>query len=159
MSLMLSNLFVHSDNSARFLMARLHMDSLMGKLNARAVLTALEHLPEGMDDTYDEAMKRIEQQDDSRKQLAKRVLSWITYAVRPLSVKELQHALAVVPNTTNIDPDDITDDETLTSVCAGLIVIDERRNVIGLVRKWPTFEYRTLECIFIIRRLHSTRVF
>ena len=116
-------------------MARLHMDSLMGKLNARAVRTALDNLPEGMDDTYDEAMERVKRQDDSCKELAKQVLSWITYVVRPLSVKELQHALAVVPNTTNIDPDGITDDETLTSVCQGLIVIDEKRNVIGLVRK------------------------
>jgi hypothetical protein len=111
------------------------MDSLVGKLNPRAVRTALENLPEGMDDTYDEAMERVERQDDSRKQLAKRVLSWITYAIRPLSVEELQHALAVMPDTTNLDPDDITDDEILTSVCAGLVVIDEERNVIGLVRK------------------------
>jgi len=111
------------------------MDSLVGKLNARAVRTALKNLPEGMDDTYDEAMERVERQDDDRKQLAKRVLSWITYVIRPLSVKELQHALAVVSDTTNIDPDDITDEETLTSVCAGLVVIDEKRDVIGLVRK------------------------
>ena len=123
------------DNSARFLLARLHMDSLVGKLNSRQVRAALENLPEGMDGTYDEAMERVERQDDSRKELAKRVLSWITYAVRPLSVKELQHALAVMPDTTKLDPDDITDDEILTSVCAGLVVIDEERNVIGLVRK------------------------
>ena len=124
--------------TTRFLLARLHMDSLVGKLNARQVRAALENLPEGMDGTYDEAMERVERQDDSRKELAKRVLSWITYAVRPLSVKELQHALAVMPNTTYLDPDDITDDEILTSICAGLVVIDEERNVIGLVRKWPT---------------------
>jgi len=111
------------------------MDSLMGKLNAREVRTALEQLPQETDDTYDEAMERIERQDDDCKQLAKRVLSWIIYVVRPLSVKELQYALAVVPNTTNIDPDDIIDDEILTSVCSGLVVIDEEQNVIGLVRK------------------------
>jgi hypothetical protein len=133
-------LSVYSDNTARFLLARLHMDSLVGKLNARQVRTALENLPEGMDNTYDEAMERVERQDDSRTELAKRVLSWITYAVRPLSVKELQHALAVVPDTTNLDPDDITDEEILTSVCAGLVVIDGERNVIGLVRKYPALE-------------------
>jgi len=88
------------DNPARFLLARLHMDSLVGKLNARQVRGALENLPEGMDGTNDEAMERVERQDDSRKQLARRVLSWITYAIRPLSVKELQHALAVMPDTT-----------------------------------------------------------
>jgi len=133
-------LFVYSDNTARFLLARLHMDSLVGKLNVRQVRTALENLPEGMDNTYDEAMERVERQDDSRKELAKQVLSWITYAVRPLSVKELQHALAVVPDTTNLDHEDITDEEILTSVCAGLVVIDGGRKVIGLVRKYPVLE-------------------
>jgi len=116
------------------------MDSLVGKLNARQVRTTLENLPEGMDNTYDEAMERVERQDDSRKELAKQVLSWITYAVRPLSVEELQHALAVVPDTTNLDPENITDEEILTSVCAGLVVIDGERNVIGLVRKYPALE-------------------
>ena len=111
------------------------MDSLVEKLNPLQVRAALKNLPEGMNGTYDEAMERVERQDDSRKQLAKRVLSWITYAVRPLSVEELQHALAVMPDTTELDPDGITDDETLTSICAGLVVIDEKRNVIGLVRK------------------------
>jgi hypothetical protein len=111
------------------------MDSLMGKFNAREVRTALEQLPQEMDNTYDEAMERIERQDDNREQLAKRVLSWIIYVVRPLSVKELQHALAVVPDSTNIDPEDIIDDEILTSVCSGLVIIDEERNVIGLVHK------------------------
>src|ERR1700722_14181975 len=137
-------LFVYSDNTARFLLARLHMDTLVGKLNARQVRTALENLPEGMDNTYDEAMERVERQDDSRKELAKQVLSWITYAVRPLFVDELQHALAVMPDTTKLDPDDITDDEILTSICAGLVVIDEERNVIGLVRKQPNVECRNM---------------
>ena len=111
------------------------MDSLVGKPNARQVRAALENLPEGMDGTYDEAMERVERQDDSCKELAKQVLFWITYAVRPLSVKELQHALAVIPDTTKLDPEDITRDEMLISICAGLVVIDEKRNVIGLVRK------------------------
>ena len=128
-------LSVRSDNSARFLLAQLHMDSLVGKLSPAEVRNALENLPEGMDDTYDEAMVRIERQEDNRKRLAKRVLSWITYVVRPLSVEELQHALAVKPNTTKINPEAIIDEEILTSVCAGLVVIDAERNVLGLVRK------------------------
>jgi len=127
--------FVHSDGSTRFLLARLHMDSLVGKLSTAEVLSALEILPEGMDDTYDEAMERIGRQVDNDKELAKRVLSWLTYLVRPLSLRELQHALAVVPNTTNINPNAIIDEEILTSVCAGLVVVDQERNVIRLVRK------------------------
>jgi len=44
------------------------MDSLVEKLSAREVRAALDNLPEGMDGTYDEAMERVERQDDSRKQ-------------------------------------------------------------------------------------------
>src|SRR5271170_3336327 len=135
------------------------MDSLMAKFSAREVRAALENLPEGMDGTYDEAMERVERQDDRRTQLARRVLSWITYAVRPLSVKELQHALAVMPDTTKLDHEDIIDDEILTSICAGLVVIDEERNVIGLVRKQPTVECRNTVKFYTLHRLHSTRVF
>jgi hypothetical protein len=124
-----------SDDSARFLLARLHVDLLVGKFSPAEVRTTLEHLPTGMDDTYDEAMERIERHEDGRKQLAKRVLSWISYACQPLSVQVLQHALAVVPNTASLDPEAIIDDEILTSVRDGLVVIDEERNVIGLVRK------------------------
>jgi hypothetical protein len=59
---------VHYDNSERFLLVRLHMDSLVEKLNARQVCAALEILPGGMDGTYDKAMERVERQDDSSKQ-------------------------------------------------------------------------------------------
>ena len=135
------------------------MDSLVAKFSAREVRAALENLPEGMDGTYDEAMERVERQDDGRKQLARRVLSWIIYAVRPLSVKELQHALAVMPDTTKLDPEDIIDYEILTSICAGLVVIDEERNVVGLVRKQPTIECRNTVNFYSLHRLHSTRVF
>jgi hypothetical protein len=114
-----------SDSSARFLLARLHMDSLVAKHNLTAVRKALEILPKEMDDTYDEAMERIERQNEDDKELAKQVFSWITYAHRPLSVKELQYGLAVMPEMTDMDPDAIIDEEILTSVCAGLVVIDE----------------------------------
>lgn len=39
-------------------------------------------------------MERIKKDPDGEK-LANRVLSWITYAKRPLNTAELQHALAI----------------------------------------------------------------
>jgi len=107
----------------------------MTKHNLAAVRKALEVLPKEMDDTYDEAMERIEQQNKDDKELAKQVFSWITHAWRPLSVKELQHALAVIPGMTCMDPDALIDEEILTSVCAGLVVIDEESSTVHLVRK------------------------
>ena len=119
----------------RFLLAKLHMDSLAGHSNRGAVRNALETLPAEVDATYDVAMERIGRQGEYDKKLAERVLSWITFAYRPLSLKELQTALAISASTTIINSDDFEDELILTSVCAGLVVIDETSNIIRLVRK------------------------
>jgi hypothetical protein len=110
------------------------MDVLIQKHNVTGVREVLEILPKNVDETYDEAMERIAQQNEPDKALAKRVLSWVTHACRPLTVCELQHALAVVDSTTALDPENITDEEILTSVSAGLVAIDEERTI-RLVRK------------------------
>ena len=110
------------------------MDSLVEKLSAAQVRKTLETLPTGVDDTYNEAMVRIEQQDEERKQLSNCVFSWIVHAFRPLSVRELQHALAVEFGTSEIDPEALIDEDILTSVCAGLVVIDKTQHVVRLVR-------------------------
>ncbi|KAI9878016.1 MAG: hypothetical protein M1830_002174, partial [Pleopsidium flavum] len=117
----------------RFLLARLHMDSLVHKTNRREVRRALENLPKGVDAAYEEAMERIEAQIEDDKKLAQKVLSWISYAFRPLFLSELQHALAVEPGMTHMDSDAIEDEEILTSVCAGLVVVDEESSIIRLV--------------------------
>ena len=111
------------------------MDALADLSNLRAIRNALETLPTGMNSTYNEAMKRIARQGEHDKQLAERVLSWITYACRPLTVRELQHAMAVRPNTTYLDTEAIEDELILTSVCAGLVVVDKKGSTIRLVRK------------------------
>jgi hypothetical protein len=110
------------------------MDALIQKHNITEVRKALKNLPKDVDETYDEAMERIEQQNEADEALAKRVLCWVTHARRPLTVSELQHALAIVNGTTALDLDNITDEEILNSICAGLLVINDER-MIRLVRK------------------------
>jgi hypothetical protein len=109
------------------------MDSLIAKHNVVAVREALQTMPRGVEDTYDEAMERITGQNEDDKELAKRILSWVTFAHRPLKVEELQHALAIIPDMTHIDPDSIINEDILSSVCAGLIILDEH---VRLVRKY-----------------------
>jgi hypothetical protein len=128
-----------SDKYTRFLLVRLHMNKIVQQHSPKEVLLALENLPDGIDDIYDEAMERIEQQCEADKRLAKRVLSWITHACRPLSVEELQHALAISPNMTELDPDTLIYKRKLTSVCAGLVIIDEGQNIFRLARKSVPF--------------------
>ncbi|KAH0556261.1 hypothetical protein GP486_005815, partial [Trichoglossum hirsutum] len=119
-----------------FLLARLHFDSLLDKNTKKKVQSVLNELSKGsatLSQAYDEAIKRIEGQLPGRSILAKSVLSWITYAKRPLTTEELCNALAVELGEEELDPDNIPDVEDLVSVCAGLVTVDRESNIIRLV--------------------------
>jgi ankyrin repeat protein len=117
------------------------------KKNTREDLrAALENLPEGLDETYTKAIERIDSQDEDEVQLAKKVLSWISYALRPLTVKEIQHAIAVRLGETAIYEGALPDGELLTSLCAGLVTIDQESDVIRLVH-YTTQEYFERNCL------------
>lgn len=111
----------------RFLLAHLHTDSLLDKRTVKDVKTTLASLTKGaaaLDAAYGEALQRIEGQLDNDRELAKRVLSWITLAKRPLTTAEIYYALAVEPDTTEIDPENVYNTEDLVSVYADLVVVD-----------------------------------
>jgi hypothetical protein len=121
-------------------MARLHMDMLAIAINGREVRKALQNLPRDTSEIYDDTMKRVEGQIEAHRKLAEQVFSWIVYAYRQLSFEELQHALAVSSDfeMTSMDPSALVDETILTSVCAGLVVVDAQNNIVRLVREWLT---------------------
>jgi ankyrin repeat protein len=116
------------------------MDSLAKKHNRRDVRKALENLPKELDDTYSEAMQRIQSQDEEDAKLAKQVLFWISYAFRPLTISQVRHALAVEPGNITFDEDALPDEDVLVSVCAGLVAVDQKSNIIRLVH-YTTQQY------------------
>jgi ankyrin repeat protein len=94
-------------------------------------------------------MIRIEGQLLDQKDLAWQVLSWITCAKRPLTMVELQHALAIELGESSLDEDNLPQIEDMVSVCAGLVTVDEESEIIRLVH-YTTQEYfeRTKETWF-----------
>jgi hypothetical protein len=131
------------DVQLRFLLAQLHLDSLTDKTSPKAIKLALKRLPKGSDGlniAYDEAMGRILTQKPGFRELAEQVLSWITYAQRPLTVRELQHALAVEPGEPELDEDNLSDVAELVSSCAGLVTVDQESDIVRLVH-YTTQEY------------------
>ncbi len=99
------------------------MDNLAKKLTRREVRTALNSLPKELDETYDQAMQRIQNQDEGQAALAHKVLYWISYSLRPLTAAELQHALAVELGDDDLDEDGLYETELMVSVCAGLVTV------------------------------------
>ncbi|KAK9784357.1 putative NACHT domain-containing protein [Seiridium cardinale] len=101
-----------------FLLAQLHFQSLLGKMSARALRDALSTLARGADayDTaYSNTMDRVCSQPDGEKKIAIAALMWISFAKRPLSTKELQHALAVEVGATEFPRDNISDISDIVS--------------------------------------------
>ena len=124
----------------RFLLAQLHVNSLAKKPHRKAVRLALEHLPKELDATYDEAMRRIDSQDDEDAFLARKMLGWLSYAMRPLSPIELRYALAIERGSRSVDEDALIDISLLVSICAGLVIVDQETDVVRLVH-FTTQEY------------------
>ncbi|KAF5543309.1 ankyrin repeat domain-containing protein [Fusarium mexicanum] len=119
-----------------FLLAELHVGSLAGSPSPKALRTALNQLPTGYDQAYRYIMGRIDQANaPSQRDLAYQVLEWLTRAKRALTLRELQHALAVEPDSTEsyLDEENLPEEDQLVSACAGLVIVDKASGIIRLV--------------------------
>ncbi|KAB8364846.1 hypothetical protein FH972_024709 [Carpinus fangiana] len=126
-----------------FLLARLAMDAIQHCVTLAQIRTTLRLLPSkhaAYDKAYDAAMERIGEQDTEESVLAKRTLSWIIYALRPLLASELSQALAIEPGFSEPTVEQMPSTRMILSVCAGLVVVDQESNIIGLVH-FTTQEY------------------
>ncbi|KKO99476.1 hypothetical protein THAR02_08415 [Trichoderma harzianum] len=131
-----------------FLLARLHLDSLRDKISVWQVEDTLERLPKGSnayEQAYNGAMERIRNQKQGFCDLANRVLLWITCSRRPLSTLELQHALAVVNDSSALNPRNLPEIGLMVSVCGGLVAVDEHSDIIRLVH-YTVQEYFERTC-------------
>jgi hypothetical protein len=100
---------------SRFLLAKLHLDSLTEKRTVKEVRAVLSNMADDLDIAYDVVVNRINQQSQGDKSLAWRTLSWITHAKRPLRRAELREALAVEPGATELDPENLPDMDIVTA--------------------------------------------
>jgi len=114
-------------------MAKLHIDLLAEQVTDGEVNSAFESLPEDLSEAYGSVMKRISVQKEKQRHIAMTALKWITYARRPLKAEELQHALAVTPDSTDINEKDFVDVDSLVSFCVGIVTVDPESGIIRLV--------------------------
>ena len=117
----------------RFLLAHLQMEFLGKKDNIRDIRKGLNALPQSLSSFYEKAMERIRGQDGGAAERAADVLSWLTFALGPLSLDALQHALAVGSDDEELDKEALPDKETIASVCAGLVRVKRESETIDLV--------------------------
>ena len=81
---------------------------------------------------FDGVVQRI-QQSRRHAQLGMAVLMWLHLAYRPLTLKELQHALAVQYGDSEFDDNNIPSQKALLECCCGIVVVDEKTMIVRFV--------------------------
>jgi ankyrin repeat protein len=105
------------------------MDALADCMTVGEIEQALKTLPQQINETYDQAMSRIAKLSTNRQRAVKRLLLWISYARHPLTTREIEHATAVSRGIREIEAEHVLSARVLTSLTAGLVIIDENENV------------------------------
>lgn len=140
-------------------MAVLQLERIWVERTAAKIMKALNLLPSKLEDVYSDTIARIREQPEPDAALAFRILQWISYSKQPLTVDELCQALAVEWDgnggpPTELDVDNILDQESLVDVCAGLVVIEAESRVARLVH-YTTEEYFRKVGNTLFRDTHS----
>ncbi|KAH7480071.1 hypothetical protein FOMA001_g7651 [Fusarium oxysporum f. sp. matthiolae] len=108
-----------------FLLAHLQIEYLCGRTSLRQVRSSLNSLVGKLEEFYDAAWQRIENLEEGDSLLAKKALSYVFHAKRPLTSEELVHALSVEPGDPGLDDMGFTERHILLSVTAGLLQIGD----------------------------------
>ena len=112
----------------RFLLARLHMESLKGRTSPRGLEVAASALHAGQETleiAYKSVLARIDDQPAPLRDLAHRAIAWVVCAKRELTAAELREALSVNSGDVSLDQRSFPDIELVIDACAGLITLDD----------------------------------
>ncbi|KAK0445036.1 uncharacterized protein EV420DRAFT_1277206 [Desarmillaria tabescens] len=127
-----------------FFLADMHMTLLAQTKDRGELIEALNKLPDTIEGTYEHFLERADCKPERKRDFAYRIFSWIAFAERPLTILELQYALAMRSGTTELNLDKIIDFDLISSACIGLVIVDGR----GLVR----FAHSTTREYFISQK-------
>jgi hypothetical protein len=120
----------------RFLHASLQMDALRECFNLGEVRRVIEAFPSSIEAVYLHTWHRIVDRNPSRVSLAKSVLLWVLYASRPITIEELERAVATSSKTYKFQPDEVVPGMHLVALCRGLLTFEEESSIVRLVRKF-----------------------
>ncbi len=102
-------------------------------MTVRGIKSTLSSLPLNLHDIYETMFRRLEEQDQFSRDLAFKAFTWLSYAQRPMTALELQHALAVEAGKGSLDVENLVDIEELISVCGGLVAVTAESNIIAFI--------------------------
>ncbi|KAF8125621.1 hypothetical protein EV363DRAFT_1299128 [Boletus edulis] len=108
------------------------IDTLDRCVTRKEVRSALDSLPEGLDGTYERILLAIDMKRREG-QLARRALTWLVAALRPLQLSELIEGLSINLETRTLDLDfGPMHNGVLLDACGSLVIYNEKTGIIIL---------------------------
>ena len=119
---------------------------------------AVNTLPAGINEMYQETLKRIENQAPEVATIARLALLWVAHAKSPMHVQELVGMLATSYELGSLEMgvfsvDGIIKKNVLLAICAGLLVVEESGEVRFIRKLYP---FRNRGFLMPGRRDHAT---
>jgi ankyrin repeat protein len=106
-----------------------------------SVLNGLKSVSDPYDVVYANAMQRLrDDHETEHTKLGLNTICWLFLAKRPLRLTELLHVLAIDEDIPSLDEENIPLVSHVLNACAGLVVIDEMHDSVGLFHK-TFYEY------------------
>ncbi|OQE37770.1 hypothetical protein PENCOP_c009G06650 [Penicillium coprophilum] len=124
-------LAVHEACSGMFLLASLHMRSIICQRSIEGVKDRIRSLPQDINGMYNDTLARVRQLEEDDVKLALGILSWVVFSYRPLKINEIQHCMAVDLDSERFNENRMIGEESMREVCEGLVTVTN--GVISLV--------------------------
>ena len=122
-----SSLLGCSVDHIRFLWVHFQFNDLCEATSDHAIRQVLKHLPEGLHETYSRILSKIS--NNVSKDVIIKIFKWMACARRTLTIQELQEAIAFDSTDEKWNPEKIPDADKMVSLCLGLVVREDQRNV------------------------------
>ncbi|KAJ5092536.1 hypothetical protein NUU61_007406 [Penicillium alfredii] len=120
-----TTLLSEADGSFRW--AQLSLDNLSAQRTAKSMREALRNLPGTLRETYASILERIAPSDWL---FAREALFWLSFAKRPLTLRELNEAVVLGETTTVLDDDmTLVSPHVILQICQGFITRDRTGKV------------------------------
>jgi len=107
----------------RFRWAACQLDTLAGCVTRGKVRRALKELPKTLDETYARILRTIDEGENAEEAL--RILTWLTYAERPLTAIEVLQVTGIVfEDESRFDEDEVLEDPNdILRICSSLVSV------------------------------------
>ncbi|KAH6867720.1 hypothetical protein BKA70DRAFT_1211630 [Coprinopsis sp. MPI-PUGE-AT-0042] len=107
-----------------FLHAFLQVELLKQCVSVKQLMGTLEQMPTEIGSMYVGSLNRIEHQPAEHIKIARLALMWLAYAMQPLTIEDLRHAIARSHGSSQLEEDELVPQAVIVSVCCGLVVCE-----------------------------------